>query len=494
MLKPPYRKTPEADSASKQPNYVYRYRSFEKVLGNDELGKQTIYFADKHELNDPMEGFNDVFWNGDVIAWNNLLKHYLICLERAFAQFYISGGGEKIGSDHIHVFATLNHSPTLQHQSLLKLVLKEFLNTPMVTTVRDAFIRRETDLRRDELSFFLTCVHPYAIIAIQKAYSKAKLCDPAVAREIIKKAKLLIMSEINFSEIFDALNKNNAKNPFKVEEVMGIYKNVTLFGSIAQNCENGVELPPDNGRMLFVGFSDAYIQRLEDLIFPKPYVACFSARSDNATMWAHYGDAHKGLCFRYKTHHRNGETFLPLTTIIGCGGDKHGTRECFGKQSFQLHPVQYNNKYPEIDFFSTLGRLPVPSMNWWLCDDNHNASKCMDALSDEKLWRKKYWDTFINVATRKLKDWQYEDEFRLILNSEITDLTIREKRVLKFDFCDLDGIIFGIKTSEDHKKHCYQKVLDVCKELDCESPMFYQAYYSREKEGIQFYELGNHQR
>jgi hypothetical protein len=31
------------------------------------------------ELNDPLEGFKDLFWKGDVIVWKNLLRHYLLC-------------------------------------------------------------------------------------------------------------------------------------------------------------------------------------------------------------------------------------------------------------------------------------------------------------------------------------------------------------------------------------------------------------------------------
>ena len=41
----------------------YRFRSMDKLLGEcfQELERQTIYFANTGELNDPMEGFRDVF-------------------------------------------------------------------------------------------------------------------------------------------------------------------------------------------------------------------------------------------------------------------------------------------------------------------------------------------------------------------------------------------------------------------------------------------------
>jgi hypothetical protein len=42
-----------------------------------ELENQEIYFASPQKLNDPMEGFKDIFWRGDEIIWANLLRHYL---------------------------------------------------------------------------------------------------------------------------------------------------------------------------------------------------------------------------------------------------------------------------------------------------------------------------------------------------------------------------------------------------------------------------------
>jgi hypothetical protein len=61
--------------------HVYRYRSAGAVLEQfEELEKQEIYFSATDDLNDPMEGFKDVFWAGDEIVWAALLKHYVFCL------------------------------------------------------------------------------------------------------------------------------------------------------------------------------------------------------------------------------------------------------------------------------------------------------------------------------------------------------------------------------------------------------------------------------
>src|ERR1700691_3854345 len=63
----------------------YRFRDVNTLLGDrQELEKQSIFFASPKQLNDPQEGFRDIFWHGDHIIWNNLFRHYLICLTHAY--------------------------------------------------------------------------------------------------------------------------------------------------------------------------------------------------------------------------------------------------------------------------------------------------------------------------------------------------------------------------------------------------------------------------
>ena len=60
---------------------LYRLRSMTKLFGDfQELEKQSIYFESPGKLNDPMEGFRDIVWQGDRIVWTNLFRHYLYCL------------------------------------------------------------------------------------------------------------------------------------------------------------------------------------------------------------------------------------------------------------------------------------------------------------------------------------------------------------------------------------------------------------------------------
>ena len=70
----------------------YRFRRINSLIGEfEELENQSIYFAEPESLNDPMEGFRDMYWRGDFIVWRNLFRHYLLCLERLCSLLIISG-------------------------------------------------------------------------------------------------------------------------------------------------------------------------------------------------------------------------------------------------------------------------------------------------------------------------------------------------------------------------------------------------------------------
>ena len=57
---------------------IYRFRDAQKLLAYKELENSEIYFSPYDQLNDPMEGFLNVFWQGDTIAWIGLIKHFIL--------------------------------------------------------------------------------------------------------------------------------------------------------------------------------------------------------------------------------------------------------------------------------------------------------------------------------------------------------------------------------------------------------------------------------
>ena len=72
-------------------------------------------------------------------------------------------------------------------------------------------------------------------------------------------------------------------------------------------------------------------------------------------------------------------------------------------------------------------------------------------------WRENYWNNFYPNITIKTRDWEYEQESRLILHSMIADLSDGRRRTLTYNFSSLKGIIFGIGTPDN----CKLKVIEV---------------------------------
>ena len=66
---------------------------------------------------------------------------------------------------------------------------------------------------------------------------------------------------------------------------------------------------------------------------------------------------------------------------------------------------------------------------------------------DEAKWRERYWKDFVNGAMRKTSEWSHEEESRLVLHSNLSDLSPIGERKLRYKFEDLVGLTFGAKTS-----------------------------------------------
>lgn len=88
-------------------------------------------------------------------------------------------------------------------------------------------------------------------------------------------------------------------------------------------------------------------------------VACFSENKNNLPMWNHYANGYKGVCLEYTTE----DIKNPFTVN-------------------RLFPVVYVNELPEFDFFE--------------CNKRQERSDF--------------------ICTRKLSDWSYEEEWRLMPN------------------------------------------------------------------------------
>ena len=164
---------------------------------------------------------------------------------------------------------------------------------------------------------------------------------------------------------------------------------------------------------MFADFPMVYLKEIERLLWPKWYTACFTKHYHNSSVWGHYACDHKGVCLIFESKQINGSNGLGLYY----GADS-------SDRAIPLSKIRYVDKQDQVDFFRSIGRVTgFDAMEHWYTDEAGNTSECAshilrdDDLDSDKVadWQKRHWNTFYRDITVKSKNWEYEEEYRLIL-------------------------------------------------------------------------------
>jgi hypothetical protein len=70
-----------------------------------------------------------------------------------------------------------------------------------------------------------------------------------------------------------------------------------------------------------------------------------------------------------------------------------------------------------------------------------------------------------------------------------TDLSEKSSRKLKYQFSDLEGMVFGIRTPEDAKTDIIHIIEEKCRSENRTDFKFYQAFYSKEDGRVEKQEM-----
>ena len=458
---------------SEQNNKIfYRLRSLKSIFEYKELENQEIYFASLDELNDPMEGFRNIVFKGDKIVWQNLFRHYFKCLEwicRAYAL-----GGEKFEckiSDFIPLYAEARDFPTPMYRESFDKIYQEFIQVCGKTI--KAISRRTTAVSRKELLFYLSTIHYIALGIIQRYYIEQGFIEYR-GFDYPKNTQPLAMVITMVDNIEKLINENKEQNKDILRDLFDVYKNI--MHSVYLGKLQDTEVSSNRNFILFE-FMDFYVQNLEKLMYPECYIACFMEEAHNSSIWGHYGDGHKGICLIFKSENNSLELY----------GKRHN--EDKGEwYKYNFEKINYEDSYNEINFFETIGRLPIPALiSTWYADESDNKSPILDTLfknKDERL--NQYWNNVYKEILIKTKDWDYEKEYRIVMDSFLDDEIDKENRKFKYHFKDLCGIIFGMRTSMKDKIKIKKIIDEKCKIENREDFEFYQAYYCQKNKNIQY--------
>ena len=455
----------------------HRFRStFALLDGYHELENQQIYFASPDELNDPMEGFRDIYWHGDEIAWKSLLKHYLLCLEHACSLFVVGGNDISIRAGDIPVFKTEDDLPTAEYKDQFREIHSRFFGNDLIGRFIKGLSTRRNPVRRSELLTYISNLHLFALETVFAVYERRHLIHNRPDTDFTVQMSKKTLSHL--PDIVRLVNEIELKHS-DVERGIDTF----LSAGVRLNSQlrfiiryNG--LPPDNHNKPFVllDFPEVYIQEIERIVYPDWYTACFMSQYRNSSVWGHYGDRHKGVCLSFKaTMTESNHPFIRLNGINGWGS----SGPIYGERNHAFYKIDYNEKHIEIDFFRSIGCLPRPTLiKYWYTGENGSRSACAaNILESEEEWRVRYWANFYPGITRKLRDWEYEEEYRLILTSSLVDLNDPARRMLNYEFNDLESITFGIKTSTEDKLKIVKIIESKCRKENRKEFEFYQAHY-----------------
>jgi len=465
----------------------YRFRRIDSLIGEfNELENQSIFFAAPDLLNDPMEGFRDIYWSGDFVVWKNLFRHYLLCLERLCSLLLLSGEDHPISKDNMPVFQGEDDFPTPMYKALFYEISNRFFKNSNLITLIKSISERSTPVRRDELFFYFSSMHGFALETIYSEYEKKGFIPERSLKNIAADTLIKDLIDQGFISTLEKSLKEKGSDEGVSSALFAAHKHSRSQIDLIYRHNGIIDKDKKNRSLVIYDFSDEYISQLEKLVFPEWYTACFMSECNSSSAWGHYGDNHTGVCLIFNADVINENSFLNLKGRNGYSS----SGPTYGFCNHMFYPIDYVKGYGQIDFFRMLGRLPIPKLNsmWYSMDGV--MSSCADYItSNEQKWRNQYWKNFYRDITIKSKDWAYENEHRLILVSSFESFTDPKDRSLNYDFKSLKGIIFGIKTKIKDKLEIIKIIESKCRENNRDDFKFYQARYSPQDKCIVHSEL-----
>lgn len=466
----------------------YRFRRINSLIGEfEELEHQSIYFAESDSLNDPMEGFRDMYWKGDLIVWRNLFRHYLLCLERLCSLLTISGEDHPISKSDMPVFSGEEDFPTPMYKELFFTISNRFFDNENLIKLIDSISKRTTPVRRDELFFYLRNIHSFALEVIYSEYEKNGLIPERESKNSEADKPIVDLLNQDFIGVLEKGLSDNGGDERIANAIFSAHQHSNQQMDLIYRYNGKIDSDKKNRNLVIIEFPKEYISQIEKLVFPDWYTACFMSECKSSSVWGHYGDNHSGACLIFNADIISDKPFLKLK---GRNGYSSTSGPTYGFSNRMFYPIDYIQGYGQIDFFRMLGRLPVPKLNsmWYTLDGS--LSECADdMIKSEDSWRKKYWENFYRDVTVKSKDWSYENEHRLILASSLDSFSAPKDRSLNYEFSSLKGIIFGIKTTTEDKLKVIEIIEKKCVETDRDDFKFYQAHYSPEEKCITHSEM-----
>lgn len=449
-------------------DYLYRFRSLRSLIDYEELAKTYIFFPSPEKLNDPLEGFREVVWSGDKVVWQNLFKHYFLSLVKRSVAYLLK---EDLNDANFPIHASLDD---VQGESLpaIKEALAIYLNNSNIVEHIQVLADQQRPVVEEELRFHLRGVHTYTLKLVTQLMIDLEMLVGAQNISRVSDEEALKVSSLILSYMRQPALRGGTVNLALRTGLARIESELLIMNYQEWKLEK-----QRNWSRLSTLFADDYVKNVKRLCSEDWFVACFMGSPYNSSIWGTYGENHSAVCLKFKFPTRNGIPVLPLED------ERRRT-----KFQLDIEKVNYNSRPPKLPFFTSIGCYNERKLteDWFTGLDGEVSTLAVEILGNHDEWRKKYWEDHKLSITTKLQAWAGEDEFRASLYSMFEVYENDDSRKLRYDFNDLDGIIFGIKTTEENKFKLIEIVNKLCDETGREGFTFYQAYHDVDKSSIAY--------
>lgn len=445
---------------------LFRLRKTESLLEtHEELEKQEIFFASPDELNDPLEGFLNIFWQGDRIAWRNFFKYYIYNLS---VMTYCAASNEelKLSREHIDFNVDLRCVPNPVLRKFYADCGNEFVNSALVMELVDYLSKSNKKLFRDELTYVLNSLH---VMALKIVFSQASkiFVDPVFGAIGNSQA---MDAQIPGRAFLDAVASDQLATTANLHKVNAYELSILALSKVA--------LAERNGNILYLvaGIQFDYIVRLIELVYNDIYICCFMMNFPKAPMWGYYADGHKGCCLIFSTEQTTyWDDYIkkPTDRVMQ-------VKRLSGKNwiSMKVSPVKYSNDYPEVCFFSSVGHVAKGIyQDSWLSESGSRSYHYDRRYIDHDAWRDNYYTEAHRLFFQKASTWGDENEARAIIMNFPEQSSPRDRKLM-YHFDNLQGIVFGAKTPASDKYKIMEIIHRKCREHNRDQFKFYQAFFS----------------
>lgn len=469
---------------------LYRFRNCKSLLEHKELQEEYFWFSNVSELNDPSEGFINFYWQGDSIAWLGLFKNYVW-------QLYEYVANSPLFIDDVDKLNKLFfvYSWQFNNEDLPIRRIRE--NIEKIVT-EDANIKDICDILEKKNQIVTICglMNIFKMLNYEALHIINKVIEKEGFAKYIPWLKWSlenIFYTSKYKSLAAMLSSWLNDDQEKVKNIMTnklAYDELSIFGFNDSDFLNEKDEKKKNyfeTMITALNFSELYIPQMMKFAFMNSYTCSFAKYDDSSAMWGNYADNHSGiaLMYDYADDMRN----IELKKIPNVKAEKSGN--VGKKRELIFSQVEYSDNIPKFNWFEVLGKLFGDERKHWLIDGKKESALLKKMYSNEK----EYLDVLLDIDKKRMLHksscWNYENEYRCFPSNWIVEFYGENEigQKYKYDFADLYGIIFGIRTSYEDKLKIINIVRDKCRKHKRNKFEFYQAYFDYDSDKIKKYKL-----